>query len=212
MPDLEYRLHVPATAQPGAPVVVLLHGRGSTESDLLRLAPRLPGAVIVAPRGPFEAARWGYGSGWAWYRHLGGTRPERQGFDESLARLESFLTGLPSLLPVKADAVVLGGFSQGGTVSLGFALTRPGVVQCVIDMSGFLPEHPDVRVTPATVADTRFFWGHGRKDAQVSFAFAEQGRAALMAAGAHLRTADYAMGHRISRGELRDISNWLSEE
>ncbi|MEJ2187484.1 MAG: alpha/beta hydrolase-fold protein [Gemmatimonadota bacterium] len=208
-PDLDYRLHVPENAADGAPVVVLLHGRGSDESDLLGLAPRLAGAVVVAPRAPFEAALWGYGPGWAGYRYLGGTRPEREGFDESLARLESFLAGLPGLLPVSPGQLVLGGFSQGGTVSLGYALTRPGSVPRVINMSGFLPEHPDVAATPATVAGTRFFWGHGTEDPQIPFAFAEQGRGALEAAGADVRRGDYQTGHRITVDELRDIGDWL---
>lgn len=206
---LEYGLHVPDGAEDDGSVVVLLHGRGSDESDLLGLAPRLPGAVVVAPRAPFEASRWGYGPGWAWYRYLGGTRPEREGFDESLTRLESFLAELPVLLPVAPGELVLGGFSQGGTVSLAYALTRPGTVPRLLNMSGFLPEHPRVLATPATVAGTRFFWGHGTQDPQIPFAFAEQGRSALEAAGADLRRGDYAAGHRITVDELRDITDWL---
>jgi phospholipase/carboxylesterase len=208
-PDLEYRLHVPQGAADGGRVVVLLHGRGSDESDLLGLAPRFAGAIVVAPRAPFEAARWGYGPGWAWYRYLGGTRPEQTGFDESLTRLESFLARLPDLLPATPGELALGGFSQGGTVSLAYALTRPGAVPRILNMSGFLPEHPEVVATPSTVADTRFFWGHGMDDPQVPFAFAEQGRSALEAAGADLRRGDYRTGHRITVDELRDIVDWL---
>ncbi len=207
--DLEYRLHVPDGVADGLPVVVLLHGRGSDETSLLGLAPRLAGAIVVAPRAPFEAEPWGYGPGWAWYRYLGGTRPEQAGFDESLARLDSFLATLPAALPVVPGELVLGGFSQGGTVSLAYALTRPGTVRRVINMSGFVPDHPAVTVTPATVAGTRFFWGHGTDDPQIPFAFAEEGRGALEAAGADLRRGDYHTGHRITADELRDIQDWL---
>ena len=210
---LKYEQVVPEGVEDGAPVVVLLHGRGADRFDLLGLAPHLPPeAVVVAPEAPHPGAEWGYGPGWAWYRYLGGTTPEPESFEASQRALADFLAELPGRLPVRTGPLVLGGFSQGGTMSLGYALRGPGTVPLVLNLSGFLPEHPTVRATPETVAGTRFFWGHGTMDPAIPFRFAVEGRAALAAAGAVLEARDYEMGHGIDAAEARDVRAWIERE
>jgi phospholipase/carboxylesterase len=190
--------------------VVLLHGRGTDENDLLSLAPSLPGdALVVAPRAPFDAAPWGYGPGYAWYRFLGGTEPEPESFARSQRALEGFLDGIDTLLPVPRGQLLLGGFSQGGTMALGFALTHAGRADGIINLSGFLPDHPTVRATADTVAGARFFWGHGTVDPNIPIAAAEAGWTTLRAAGAELVAKSYRMGHTISPQELADVSAWI---
>lgn len=207
---LHYEIDVPEGVADGAPVIVLLHGRGSDERDLLGLRPHLPsGAVVVAPRAPFDAAPWGYGVGWAWYRFLGGTRPEPESFEASQRELKSFLAGLPSEIPVRPGMVVLGGFSQGGTMSLAYALRNAGELPLVLNFSGFLADHPSVRPEPASVRGTRFFWGHGRRDPSIPFAAAEAGWEALRAAGAELEAREYPIGHWIAPEELADAVRWM---
>ena len=194
----------------GATLIVLLHGRGSNESDLLGLAPRLPtDAVVVAPRAPFAAAPWGYGPGWAWYRYLGEDRPEPDSFSEGQRALDSFLSDLPAELGITPGRIVLGGFSQGGTMSLGYALRHPGAITHIVNFSGFLPNHPEVRATPETVAGSRFFWGHGRQDPSIPFELALRGRTALRDAGADLEERDYDIGHWIAPEELAELVSWI---
>ena len=55
------------------------------------------------------------------------------------------------------------------------------------------------------------FWGHGRHDGSIPFAWGEAGRAALRAAGAQVTARDYPIGHGISPAELRDLAGWLTE-
>ena len=167
-------------------------------------------ATIVSVRAPFPAAPWGYGPGWAWYRYLGGNTPEPQSFEQSQQALAEFLAELPGTLPVRTGPVVLGGFSQGGTMSVAYALRNPGAVPLGMCLSGFLADHPTVRATPESVRGTRFFWGHGTMDASIPFAMGEEGRAALRAAGAELETRDYPIGHGISPDEARDIREWIA--
>ncbi|MDW8270600.1 MAG: alpha/beta hydrolase-fold protein [Anaerolineae bacterium] len=208
---LSYRLVLPDPPTAGAPVLVLLHGRGADETDMLGLARFWPDTLVVAVRAPYPATAWGYGPGFAWYRYLGGTRPDPEHFSHSLAALDAFLTALPTLLPVSPGPLFLGGFSQGGTVSLGYALAYPGRVHTVLNLSGFLAEHPAVQVTPETVATTRFYWPHGTLDPAVPLAVAQEGRRRLREAGAHLLAPDYEMGHAIIPAELNDIAGLLRE-
>lgn len=207
---LLYELQVPARPTDGAPLLVLLHGRGSDRFDLARLAPHLPAdAMLVTPEAPFPAAPWGYGTGSAWYRLVSEGVPDERSMAESLERLDEFLAALPGLLPARPGPLILGGFSQGGTVGLAYALTRPGAVAHVVNLSGFVPRHPLVTVAPGTVRGTRIFWGHGTVDAAVPFALAVRGRSELREAEADLTAHDYPMGHGVAPAELRDLRVWL---
>jgi phospholipase/carboxylesterase len=210
MEMLEYDIRVADDVRDGAPLIVLLHGRGSDKDDLMGLAPHMPSdAMVVAPRAPFPGAPWGYGAGWAWYRFLGRDRPEPDSFSTSLERLDVFLATLPDRLPVTPGPLTLGGFSQGGTLSLAYALTRPARVPSVLNFSGFLADHPAVAVTAEAVAGTRIFWGHGTRDPNIPFELALEGRARLEAAGAELESRDYEIGHWIDDQELRDAVSWM---
>jgi phospholipase/carboxylesterase len=190
---------------------VLLHGRGSNRHDLFSLQHQLPADwVVIAPEAPFPAAPWGYGPGSAWYRFLGRNRPEPESFARSLEQLGEFLAELPRVLNGTPSRLALGGFSQGGTMSLACALAHPGTVPRVINFSGFLADHPQVAATPDSVRGTRFFWGHGRMDPNIPFDLALEGRAQLTAARADLTTRDYAIGHWIDPQELQDAVEWVT--
>lgn len=209
---LRYESVVPPGAADGAPLVVLLHGRGADRHDLIGVAPHLaPGAVVVTAEAPHSGLPWGYGPGWAWYRFLGDDAPEPESFEQSQNALGEFLAGIRGELPVRTGPLVLGGFSQGGTMSVAYALRNPGVVPYVLCFSGFLARHPTVQATPETVRGTRFWWGHGTLDQSIPWAMGERGRAALTAAGADLTVRDYRIAHGISPDELRDARAWLED-
>lgn len=209
---LRYDQHIPLNVREGAPLFVLLHGRGSHKGDLMGLQPYLPQeAIVVAPEAPFSGIPWGYGPGWAWYRFLGRNRPEPESFEASQEQLHTFLQELPAKLPVKPGPLILGGFSQGGTMSLAYALRHPGAVPYVINFSGFLADHPTVKATAEALQGTRIFWGHGTADPAIPFALAVEGRATLKQAGADLTARDYPMGHGIDPTELHDVVAWLQQ-
>lgn len=207
---LEYRV-VPG--DPGAPLLVLLHGRGSDERDLATLGALLwPGATVVTPRAPFPGAPWGYGPGWAWYRFLQERTPEPETFVEGQERLAGFLDGIPESTGTVGAPLIVGGFSQGGTSALAWSLRHPGRAAAVLVFSGFLAEHPSVVATPETVRDTAYWWGHGTADAMMPYRHGEAGWAALRAAGATLRALPVeGMGHSITREEAADAAAFLRE-
>jgi phospholipase/carboxylesterase len=207
---LTTEVHAPPGAGDGTPVVILMHGRGADLTDLVPLRGRFPdGVALVFPRAPHPGAPWGYGPGWAWYRYEGGDRPETASFRSSQESLGELREGLPGLLGFEPGPVVHGGFSQGGTMALGYALQNPGAAAGVLNFSGFVPAHPDVEVTAANVAGTPFWWGHGTRDPSVRYELARRGRAALEQAGADLEVRDYPMGHGIVAQELEDAVSWL---
>ena len=207
---LEYELGLPREPRDGAPVAVLLHGRGSHRGDLQGLRPGLPdGTVVVTPQAPHPGGPWGYGPGWAWYRYVAEDRVVAETLQESLTALDGFLDGLEDLLPVRPGPLFLGGFSQGGTTSLAYALTHPGRVAGVLNFSGFLVDGPFVTLDAGSTRDLRVFWGHGRHDPAIPFALGERGRARLRAAGVDVTAGDYEIGHWIDPSEMDDARAWM---
>jgi phospholipase/carboxylesterase len=102
---------------PAAPLVVLLHGRGSHEGEILALADHLPvGAAYAAVRAPIAA-----GGGYAWFANRGIGRPVA----ESLrATMDWFRGWLDDVAPT-GRPVVLVGFSGGAAFAGGLLLDDP---------------------------------------------------------------------------------------
>ena len=206
---LEYEARIPDDVRDDARLILLLHGRGSNRHDLFSLASHMPDdAIVIAPEAPFPAAPWGYGPGSAWYQFLGRNRPEPESFTKSLQSIEELISDLAE--EMKFGKVILGGFSQGGTISLAYGLTHQSDVAGVMNFSGFLADHPILSPTPPPAdSPTPIFWGHGTQDPAIPFMLAIEGRALLEKAGYHVDAHDYDIGHWMDGPELRDALDWL---
>ncbi len=104
-------------ADPGGPLVVLLHGRGSNETDIVGLADHLPtGAAYAAVRAPI-----GEGGGYAWFANRGIGRPTPESLAETMAWCRAWLDEVAP----DAQPVVPVGFSGGGASAGGLILADP---------------------------------------------------------------------------------------
>jgi phospholipase/carboxylesterase len=207
---LDFLTKKPAEAAAEGPVLVLLHGRGSDMADLQGLAQVLPTrGTLVTPQAPHPGEPWGYGPGWAWYRYMGQDRAEAESLAESLRALEVFLERLPGSLGFRPSSLVLGGFSQGGTTSLAYALTHPGAVAGVVVLSGFLASQESLPAQPEAIGETPLFWAHGTQDPAVPFSLALEGRKRIREAGGKLEARDYSMGHWVIPEEMSALRDWL---
>lgn len=192
-------------ARDGSPVAVLLHGRGSHRGDLQGLGSRLPDAwTLVTPQAPHPGEAWGYGPGWAWYRYLAEDRVDGESLERSLEALDAFLDTLPATVGFTPGPLILGGFSQGGTVSMAWAFTRPGRATAALNFSGFLVDGPLLDGDVLSPRSTPVFWGHGLQDPAIPHALAERGRARLTGAGVPHQGRDYPIGHWIAPDEVED--------
>jgi len=132
----------PAPAAPQG-ALVLLHGRGTDERDLLPLADALdPERRLVAltPRAPLTLPGQP-GAHWYVVRRVGFPDPDT--FAATYARLSAWLDALPEALGVPWERTVLGGFSQGAAMSfeLGLGPRRPAPAG-ILALSGFVPSVP----------------------------------------------------------------------
>ena len=209
---LDFLMMKPHESMEEGPVLVLLHGRGSDMGDLQGLAGVLPTrGTLVTPQAPHPGAPWGYGPGWAWYRYLGQDHADAESLAGSLKALGAFLERLPEVLGFNPHPLVLGGFSQGGTTSLAYALTHPGAVAGVVVLSGFLVNREALDVGPEKLGGTPLFWAHGIHDPAVPFSLAVEGRERILEAGGKLKARDYPMGHWVAPEEMEDLKEWLEE-
>ena len=210
---LDHLKQIPPDAGEGAPVLVLLHGRGSHMGDLQGLSGILsPRASLITPQAPHPGGPWGYGPGWAWYRYLGDDSVDPLSLSESLESLDSFLERLPEILGFNPGPLVLGGFSQGGTTSLAYAATHKGRVDGVVILSGFLPNPQSLSVDLNNLQGTPLFWAHGTQDPAVPHDLAVRGRERLRNAALNLEEKDYPMGHWVSPEEMDDLGIWLEKD
>ena len=104
--DVTMLAHEPSQKSAHPPLIVLLHGAGADERDMLSMWRDLPpDFVVVSPRGPFRD-----GGGFAWYRKVS------RAADIAISRKIVELIVETSVERFAADPkrVFLGGFSQGG--------------------------------------------------------------------------------------------------
>lgn len=187
--------------EPPHPCLLLLHGRGADERDLLGLAPLLdPRFLLVAARAPLPVLGVG---GFQWHEALAMGRPEPVSQMRSLGRLREFLGQIADAFPVDPERVFVLGFSQGAAMALCLGAEVAGTLA----LSGYLT--PLCRTE--TLAGRPLFVGHGTGDPVVPVALGRGVRDALTAAGADLTYREYGMGHQIVEQEIDDINTWLGE-
>ena len=191
--------------------LVLLHGRGASELDLLPLADELDPEGrfhVVAPRGPLSLPP----AGSHWYAVARVGFPDPDTFWHSYRLLERWLDALPELTGVPLGRTVLGGFSMGAVMSyaLGLGAGRPAPAG-VLGLSGFIPTVDGLNVDPESRRGLRVATVHGTDDEVISVDFARAARSRLEAAGVDLLYREFTGGHSVEPALLPILRTWLAE-
>jgi phospholipase/carboxylesterase len=181
--------------------LVLFHGRGADEYDLLGLLDELdPDRHLdgYCPRGPLAMPPGGA----HWYAVPRVGYPDPATFAEGFAAAAGFVDGL------KYERIVLGGFSQGAVMALSVALgdVRPRPA-AVIAFSGFLPEVEGWSLGGEPWPPIAI--GHGTLDEIIPVEFAHRSRDRLVAAGATVLYRESLMGHSIDPSFVRDLRGFV---
>ncbi len=188
------------------PVLLLLHGRGASELDLLPLADELdPRLLVIGARAPLP-----FSGGFAWYRIGDVGSPEPASFGASLGALQRFVEQLPRAYPVDPSRIYTLGFSQGAVMAGSLLLTRPDLVARTIMLSGYLPIDLIRPVDEASLGHRPVFVGHGTADQVIPVAWGRQVRDYFSRVGADLTYREYSIGHFVGPQELGEVRDWLS--
>jgi phospholipase/carboxylesterase len=197
----------PAAAEPRG-LLVLHHGRGTNEHDLLPLADvfdperRLHVASVRAPL-PFL-------DGYRWYETPRVGHPDPATFHSSYAALTELHDELFERTGLTAAQTVLGGFSMGTVMSyaLGLGPERPAPAG-ILAMSGFIPTvdgwEPDLERTA-----TRVLIAHGLGDPVIGVEFARRARELLEPAGFDVDYRESDATHSIDPDDVTRITAWLA--
>lgn len=206
--SLVYRERRAAGAPAG--LLVLHHGRGADETDLLSLGQLLDPQEklhLVAPRAPLELP----GSpGYHWYRVIRVGYPEQASFASAYAQLARFHDEIWQRTGIGPDRTVLGGFSMGAVMS--YALGLPGdrpAPAGILAFSGFVPTVDGWRPDPSSRPHLPVFIAHGRNDPVIDISFAARARTLLQGAGLPVVYRESDADHRIDVHHIPAVVRWL---
>jgi phospholipase/carboxylesterase len=213
-PDaVEIEPHGPAEA-----AVVLLHGLGADGHDFESLVPEihLPGMPAIRwvfPHAPVRPVTINGGQRMrAWYDITGFDRraPQDEAGVRESAQTVRMLLDRERARGIRADRLVLAGFSQGGAVALFAGLRHPERLAGILALSTYLPlaDRLAAEAHPANAA-VSIFMAHGTHDPVVPLALAEGSHALLKERGYDVDFRTYPMPHSLCVEEVSDISDWL---
>lgn len=208
MSSLVYRER-PAQGEPEG-LLILHHGRGSDENDLLTLGNALDPTRrlhVATPRAPLQLS----GSpGYHWYLVPRVGHPDPDSFDAARRQLGELHDELWQRTGLTPERTVLGGFSMGAVMSyvMGFSAERPAPAG-IMAFSGFIAtvEHwqPDL----ANRKNVRVFVAHGARDQVIGVEFARVAAERLRDAGLSVEYHESEAGHHIDPREIPNAGAWL---
>jgi phospholipase/carboxylesterase len=193
-------------------LLVLHHGRGTSEQDLLGLADVLDPQRrlhIAAPRGPLTLDGW---PGYHWYAVPRVGYPDPATFRAAYGKLAAFHDELWERTGTGPEQTVLGGFSMGSVMSyaLGLGGDRPAPAG-ILAFSGFVPIVEGWEPDLASRQSLRAFIAHGRRDPIMDVEFARRAKALLEAGGLPVEYHESDVAHSIDPQHLRQAIRWLGE-
>lgn len=209
--SLNYQIRQPKIKEEKTPLLLLLHGYGSNESDLFSFANELPDDyLIISAQAPYSL---GYGS-YAWYA-INFDADENKFSDLNEARLSrdlisNFIDELTLNYAIDTENITLIGFSQGAILSLAVGLSYPEKVSRIIALSGYL----NTEILGDNYAENDFeklqiFQSHGTVDQVIPIEWARKAKPFLDDLNIKMVYKEYPIGHGISPQNFYDFKNWL---
>ena len=205
-----YSGSVPAKESP-EDVIVLLHGYGSNELDLLSFADQLPSNYfVVSVKAPI-ALDWG---GFAWFDIDWTSEKKSYNFDQAMKsrkQVVDFISYLENNYHINKGNISLLGFSQGAMLAQAVALTEPQLLSKVVALSGFVFEEAikPIQASREDIKQVDFFIGHGSVDDVVPVDNDRRSRLFLENLGVNVIYKEYPIAHGIAPEELNDVISFL---
>jgi phospholipase/carboxylesterase len=208
MTDLTY-LERPAAGK-AAGLLVLHHGRGADERDLLGLADVLDPSRelhVVTPRAPLDLG----GPGYHWYLVPRVGHPDPDTFHAASRDLAAFHDALWERTGIGPERTVLGGFSMGSVMSYALGLGPDRAAPAgILALSGFVPTVDGWQPDLASRQDTRAFIAHGRRDPIIDVGFARTAKELLQDGGLDVEYHESNAGHHIDPAHVPAAVAWLN--
>jgi predicted esterase len=186
------------------PTLLLLHGTGGNEADLLPLGPMLlPGAALLSPRG--KVLERGMPR---FFRRLAEGVFDLDDLQARTHELGAFITQAAAAYGFDPGRVVAAGFSNGANIAASLLLLRPKVLAGAILFHGQVPLEP---AQAPNLQGTPVFLSGGRTDPLVPVAATERLAGLLRGSGAEVTVVLQPGGHSLSAAEVEQARGWMME-
>ena len=209
--SLEHVVYYPSKAANEYPTILVLHGRGTDENDLIPLvfSLGLADALVISPRAPqpFDLS-----GGFAWYDLSQQDVPHPQTFHTSLDLLRRFITEIKAGYPLNPKRIILLGFSQGAVMAYAATLLAPASFSGVAALSGYIPQRSGLSFDLGRLGGFSAFVSHGTYDRTIPVRLGRESAELLKKAGANVEYREYPMGHEVREETIRDLAAWTKNQ
>jgi len=194
-------IYLPAT-RPGRLPLLLLHGTGGDESDLIPLGKHLlPGAALLSPRGKVLESGLP-----RFFRRLADGVFDLADLQARTLELDEFIGAACKAYGLAAPLAV--GFSNGANIAASLLLSRPEALAGAILIRAMLPFEPDslpdLKAKPVLLLS-------GASDPIVPAAKRDRLATVLAQAGAAFRHEVVAAAHNLTHRDLALARDWLEQ-
>jgi phospholipase/carboxylesterase len=194
---------VPGTDLTG-PVLLLLHGTGGSEDDLLELGATLrPGAALLSPRG--KVLENGMPR---FFRRLAEGVFDEEDLIGRTQELAIFIQAARAKYELGSRLIVAVGYSNGANIAASLLLLRPEILAGAVLLRAMVPLTPE---KPPKLDGTPVFLAGGRSDRIIPPDNTERLAGMLRAAGAAVTLHWSSGGHQLSSAELKEAQRWLAQ-
>jgi predicted esterase len=184
--------------------LLLLHGTGGTEDDLLDIGRALlPTAALLSPRG--KVLENGMPR---FFRRLAEGVFDIEDLKTRTHELADFVSAACSTYSLDAQKIFAVGYSNGANIAGGTLLLRPGVLRGAVLLRPMVPLVPDEQ---PDLSSTRVWIGAGRRDPIVPAENTQRLAQMLQSYGAGVTLRWHAGGHELARDEMDDARSWLAQ-
>ncbi|BDI31023.1 hydrolase [Capsulimonas corticalis] len=187
----------------GAPTLLLLHGTGGDENDLLGLGQTLlPGAGLLSPRGKVME-----GASPRFFRRLAAGVFDLEDLRLRTDELAEFITSGAGQYGFDPARVIAVGYSNGANIAASLLLRHPGALSAAVLLHAMTPFVPE---TPPALDGTPVLITAGRVDPMVPAANVEQLARILNDSGADVSLRWSPGGHGLTEAEVDAATQWLA--
>jgi phospholipase/carboxylesterase len=188
----------------GGATLLLLHGTGGNEDDLIPLGKELaPGAAILSPRGKVSehgAPRF--------FRRLAEGVFDMEDLVFRTHELAEFVEAASEEYGFDPSKLIAVGYSNGANIAASLLLLHPGLLKTAVLFRAMVPLEPDV--TP-DLSGIPIFIAAGRQDQMIPPDNTERLAKMLQEAGAEVDLRWRDTGHALAYEEVREARDWLSK-
>jgi phospholipase/carboxylesterase len=209
---LAHRVRKPANgATENSPCLLLLHGVGANEANLIDFAQQQdPRLTVILARAPLTFGPNQYG----WFNvnfTSSGPVINAAQAEQSRQTLIEFIDALPAAYGVHPARILIAGFSQGGILSASVGLTRPDKVAGFGILSGrILPEIAPLMADANVLKKSHAFVSHGIHDEKLSINFARNAKSLLTESNVQLTYQEYEAAHELNASMKNDFIQWVA--